>query len=318
MSRGRRFTISALIVIAVVLLSWGGVNFLGIPDFISGFWRHEISPGAPPGRGQPPLQADGGALEKAGPAANRLQVVKRIPKEASSSLDRTQGLPPSPPLPEVPARLDQKQRRQAFQLNKSVDHIVLKDEPFQVDGQKLTIGSILKHLNGKTGKAGQSAPLPGIEEHDLTADTDNSRTPEQAQSTQKLAYYGVRVVRPGENLWNIDYAIIREYFARRQILLPAVADEPAPDGRSSGIGRLLKFIQGVVYIYNVKEHRLETNPNLIHPSAIVVFFKISDLFAALNQLQPGDLQMLHYVRDSLRLKGPGESKELLNQQVLRN
>lgn len=317
MSRRRRFTISALIVIAVVLLSWGGVNYWGIPHFISDLGRRAISPGAPPGPGQPPLQADGGVLEKAVPAVNGRQVVKRIPKEASS-LDRSQALPPSPPLPEVPVRSDQKQRRQAFQLNKSVDHIVLKDEPFQVDGQKLTIGAILNHLDGKTGKAGQQASLSRIQEHDLAADSGNSPPRMQAQSPEKLDYYGVRVVRPGENLWNIDYAIIREYFARRHILLPAVADEPAPDGRSSGIGRLLKFIQGVVYIYNVQEHRLETNPNLIHPSAVVVFFKISDLFAALNQLQPSDLRMLHYVRDTLRLKGPGESKELLNQQVLRN
>ena len=87
-------------------------------------------------------------------------------------------------------------------------------------------------------------------------------------------------------------------------------------GQSSGIGRLLKFIEGVVYVYNLNQNRLERDLNLIHPNEIIVFFKISDLFEALDRLQPNDFQNLRYVSNSLRLEHSGQCTDLLDRRAL--
>lgn len=292
MSRRRKIVVFSVIVIVIGLSSWVGVDYFHHQQHLAG-----------------------GKASRSSPATAKPQpVLKQVPN-AASALHHSEVLPPSPPLPKVPVHSTQKQRREAFQLYKSVDHILLKNEPFEVDGKKLTIAGIMKRLEGKTAHPVVS---PRLEEYNLTANGGGAPAEVRKQIPQTPVYYGVRIVRPGENLWNIDYAIIREYFARRHVILPMIADEPAPDGYSSGVGRLLLFLQGVVYIYNVQKDCLVTNPNLIHPSAIVVFFKISDLFAALNKLQPQDLPMLHYVKNTLRLEGSGENKELLSQQVLRH
>jgi hypothetical protein len=133
---------------------------------------------------------------------------------------------------------------------------------------------------------------------------------------QSQGYYGVRHVRPAENVWSIHHAMIREYFARRGIILPKDADMPAPDGRSSGIGKLLKFIEGAVYVYNLDQRRFEKDLGSLQPYSIVVFFKISDFFAALDGLQPRDLASIRYVSNSLRLERNRETRDLLDRRAL--
>jgi hypothetical protein len=130
-------------------------------------------------------------------------------------------------------------------------------------------------------------------------------------------YFGVRIVRPGENIWNIHYEIFREYFKHRDIDLPAQADEPLPDGSSSGVGRLLKFTENVVYVYNVEENRLESNIDLIHPDNLIVFFKASDLFDALDRIGKEDIQWLRYIARRLKLNRPEVQKELLREEELK-
>jgi hypothetical protein len=218
------------------------------------------------------------------------------------------GLPPSPPLPDLSLQATQTERRRAFHLEKSVDHIVQRDEPFDAAGGKFTIDE----LEQKLGRPPEPRPiLSTIEESDIGG---LIRKPVQEGGTGRKpgsSYYGVRVVRAGENLWDIHHAIIREYFERRQVTLPMNADQPMPDGRSSGVGRLLKFIEGVVRIYNVQYQRAESDLNLIHPEHMLIYFKISELFDALDQLNAEDLRWLRYVRHQLLLDRPQEQRELL-------
>ena len=217
-------------------------------------------------------------------------------------------LPPSPPLPAIPPDASQVERREAFQLRESVDHIVRKDEPFEVGGKKITIGDIL------------GAPpevFPSIVEKDIGSMVRRPIFPGSSSSPgQGHGYYGVRHVRPAENIWGIHHAMIREYFARRRIILPKDADKPASDGRSSGVGKLLKFIEGIVYVYNLDKHSFEKDPDRIQPYSIIVFFKISDFFAALDDLQPQDLASIRYVSNSLRLERNRETRDLLDRRAL--
>lgn len=310
MPKRQKFIIFSMIVLAVVLLSWVTIEQLQLP----------VQERASPQRGspavatptsQPSAKLDAKDLETLN-SLKRIAIPKPISGEGGSD-GQVQNLPPAPPLPAVPPQYNQKQRREAFQLKESVDHIVLKDEPFEVNGKKITIAEIEGRVKGK---AEQVELLPAIRESDVGGVIRKPVAGISAPPAQAPSYYGVRVVRPGENIWNIHYAIVREYFARRHVSLPMIADEPAPDGRSSGIGRLLKFIEGVVYVYNIQQNRLESDLNVVHPYGILIFFKISDLFAALDQLKPADLPRLRYVNNSLQVQGPAETRDLLDRRAL--
>ncbi len=71
----------------------------------------------------------------------------------------------------------------------------------------------------------------------------------------RLTTYGVYVVQPGDNIWNIHFRMLKEYYARKGIRLGHNADEPESSGLSSGVGKILKFSEAMVIIYNLKEKR---------------------------------------------------------------
>jgi hypothetical protein len=223
-------------------------------------------------------------------------IVKPVPQPDSQPIGQAVNLPPSPPLPQVPPESGQGERKQAFGLENSVDHIILKDEPFEIAGKTYTIDGIQSEIQKSRTQmqtAGSSAPVG--------ADTP---------------YYGVHIVQPSENVWKIHFEILREYLARRQVILPPNADRPLPGGRSSGVSRLLKFIESVVIVYNAGENRVEKNINLIHPQSFIIFFKISDLFKALDQMQAEDWKWLRYVRGSIRVNRQGQSVEVIDRHSL--
>ncbi len=217
-------------------------------------------------------------------------IVRAIPKPEE------QELPPSPALPQVPVETSQEQRKEAFGLSNSVDHVLLKDEPFELGGKTLTIDGIQSDMRGQRGEG-----APGA-----AAQAGGADSP----------YYAVRIVRPADNVWKIHYAILQEYLARRQVILPKNADRKLPNGRSSSVGKLLKFIESVVTVYNVDQSKIEKNINVIYPGSLVVFFKISDLFKALDKLQSDDWKWIRYVKGTIRLDRPQEPIELLDRRSL--
>jgi len=223
-------------------------------------------------------------------------IVRPVPQPDREPIEQTVNLPPSPPLPEVPPEASQGERKQAFGLENSVDHIILKDEPFEVAGKTYTIDKIQSEIQKSR--------------------TQTQTAADSARTGSDTPYYGVRIVQPSESVWKIHFGILREYLARRQIILPPNADRPLPGGRSSGVSRLLKFIESVVIVYNAGENRVEKNINLIHPHSFIIFFKISDLFKALDQMQPEDWKWLRYVRGSIRLNRQGESVEVIDRRSL--
>jgi hypothetical protein len=230
------------------------------------------------------------------PEPVRPPMLRPIPKPGLESADKAFDLPPSPPLPQVPAESSQSERKQAFGLGNSVDHIILKDEPFEVAGKTFTIDHIQSEIQGSKT---QFDPATG-----------------QPPAGPEAPYYGVRIVQPSENVWKIHFGILREYLARRQVILPKNADRPLPGGRSSGVSRLLKFIESVVVVYNTSDNRIEKNINLVQPHSVVIFFKISDLFKALDQMQPEDWKWLRYVKGSIRVNRPGQTVELIDRRSL--
>jgi hypothetical protein len=111
---------------------------------------------------------------------------------------------------------------------------------------------------------------------------------------QKVAAWGVHLVRPGDNLWHIHYALLREYMGKRGVNLPAGADQPTPQGRSSGVGKVLKFAENMVGVYNLKTGHMDRDLNLLEPGEKVVVFNLSEIFEQLARVEPADLDGVLY------------------------
>lgn len=260
-----------------------------------------------------------GALTQGAVPMGVEQVRKPVPVEV---------VPPTPnPLeaapstyPEVSPQASQQERKEAFGLKTSVDHVVQAQEPFSAHGRQWTVEEIQRRLAAQASQTPQAPGAPQARRNEDIAlggyvpkpmPSGISGTP-----SQHTIYYGVRLVRPGENVWKIHYGVIREYFARRGIALPPRADQPRSDGRSSGLGRLLKFLESIVHVYDTQHNRLVDDINLLQPQNLIVFFNISEVFAALDQLNAQDLEALRYLGSTLQLRGPTQSRVLLNRKDL--
>lgn len=300
----KRFRIAALMVSFLLFV---GLVLVRQED-LSDLWRRVIRSGHRDASSPhtPPRQEDAPGLPESR-SHSQGPVLRQVPQPEPPATDRTIDLPPSPPLPQVPPESNQEERKQAFGLPESLDHVVMKEEAFQIDGRPYTIGDIQDRIQGTA----RGAPESGGQVQEGGA---GPAVTGPVPGAKDSPYYGVRIVRPSENVWKINFGILREYLARRQVILPPNADQPLADGRSSGVGRLLKFIESVVTVYNVRENRPARTIDLVYPNSIVVFFKISDLFNALDQLQPEDWQWIRYVGGSIRLEHPQESREILHRR----
>ncbi|MCE5243780.1 MAG: hypothetical protein ABFD98_19530 [Syntrophobacteraceae bacterium] len=303
-----------LLVIAVLTLVY--------VDHLGDTWRSLVSrfqawiPSQP---ATPPAEPPAG---RGGDAATQPTVRQPVPTAApadtpaddaaKASARPENALPPSPPLPQVPPEASQAERHTAFGLFKSVDYIVLRDEPFEVAGQQWTVRRMQTDLLG----IGNFQPVvPAIEENAIGSSVRKSINAPQSLAAHRI-YYGIRVVRPHESLWGIHYAILREYLARRQIDIPANADQPLSDGRSSGVGRVLKFFEGIVSIYDFKDVHAKLDIDEIRPHSMIVFFRISDVFNALDQVRAEDINRLRFIGDMLRLVHPEQGRDLVNRKSL--
>jgi len=185
-----------------------------------------------------------------------------------------------------------------------------------VPEQQCLIREKLAEKDRESEEQGVYPVLPNVVEKDIPSML-RKRIPGAAGANEAFpGFYGVKVVRPGENLWNIHYNILREYFARRGVNLPRHADEPQPDGRSSSVGRILKFLEGAVQVYSIPENRLVRDLDRIHPDDLIVFFNISDVFSVLDNLQPEELRWIRYIAGRLQLERPEGSRELITRKDL--
>ncbi|MBC8247907.1 MAG: hypothetical protein H8E81_10000, partial [Deltaproteobacteria bacterium] len=122
---------------------------------------------------------------------------------------------------------------------------------------------------------------------------------------EKPEAYGIYVVQNGDNIWDVHFAFLTEYFTSRGIVLSRTADEPDVGGKSSGVGKILKFSENMVYIYNTRDRRLEMDINMIHPLSKIVVFNMGKVFELLDRLAYGDIEKIEFDGDNLWL--PAES-----------
>jgi hypothetical protein len=102
------------------------------------------------------------------------------------------------------------------------------------------------------------------------------------------------VVRPNDNIWNIHFNFLKDLFRHKGIAISPLADEPTPTGRSSGVGKLLKFSENMVAIYNIREHRLDANLDRITPDSKVVVFNFNKVFDMLDQIDYRNINHIQF------------------------
>ncbi len=176
------------------------------------------------------------------------------------------------------------QRKAEFGLDKGIDMIVQSDESVKIGNTTVSMQEIRDKIRLQSG---------AIVEKEITAQGGDPKT--QVES------FGVHVVQPKDNIWNIHFQFLKDYFAHRGITLAPRADEPTRPGGSSGVGKILKFSEGIVYIYNVTERKLDMDLNLIEPFSKIVVYSMTDVFALLDQIDYSNVNRIQFDGETIWL-----------------
>ncbi len=116
-----------------------------------------------------------------------------------------------------------------------------------------------------------------------------------------MGAYGIHVVKSEDNIWNIHFQFLKSYFNKRGITVSPVADEPLQSGKSSGVGKLLKFSENMVHIYNLKTRQLDQNLDTIEPLSKVVVFNLGQVFTLLNTINYNQINHIEFDGETLWL-----------------
>lgn len=168
-------------------------------------------------------------------------------------------------------------RKKNIGLNNSVDLVVKSNETFTVGGNTVSMEKVIEQAFAGKGKV-------------LEKELDESG----AQKPVALITYGVYVVQAGDNIWNIHFRMLKEYYTRKGIRLGKNADEPESSGMSSGVGKILKFSETMVIIYNLKEKKVTADINIIDPLSKVVIYNMDEIFALLEQIDFNHVDRLRF------------------------
>lgn len=155
-------------------------------------------------------------------------------------------------------------RKEAYNINKGVDIIVKSDETLKIGDTKVPMQEIIDQIEMEQG---------AIVEKDVVANDSDIK-----------GDYGIYIVQRGDNIWNIHFRFLKDHLEHKGVSIAPLADEPTPSGFSSGVGKLLKFSEKMVYIYNLRERKLDFNLNMIHPLSKIVVYNMAQVFALLNQI----------------------------------
>lgn len=168
-------------------------------------------------------------------------------------------------------------RKKDLGLNNSVDLVVKSNESFTVGANTISMEKVIEQAFARKGNV-------------LEKELDESG----AQRPETLTTYGVYVVQPGDNIWNIHFRMLKDYYTRKGIIIGETADEPESSGQSSGVGKILKFSEALVIIFNLKEQKITADINIIDPLSKVVIYNMDEIFALLEQIDFNHVDRLRF------------------------
>jgi len=102
------------------------------------------------------------------------------------------------------------------------------------------------------------------------------------------------VVQPNDNIWNIHFNILKEYYESQGINVSPKADEPMQKGLSSGVGKILKFSETMVVIYNMVDKKVSTSIDLLEPLSKVVVYNMDEVFSLLSKINYENIDRLQF------------------------
>ncbi|MCJ7680770.1 MAG: hypothetical protein MUP70_08595 [Candidatus Aminicenantes bacterium] len=179
------------------------------------------------------------------------------------------------------------QRKDVYGINKGLDMIAKPEESIKVGEATVSMQEIIDKIKLEQGKIVEKEidrPLP-------TEGTKASAPTEDV--------YGIYIVQPGDNIWNIHFQFLKDYFEHRGIALSPMADEPDRKGLSSGVGKLLKFSEKIIYIYNLRDRKIDMDLSLIHPLSKVVVFKMKQIFTLLDGIDYNRVNRIQFDGETL-------------------
>jgi hypothetical protein len=242
---GKKKQVSNRVYISVVIGS------LAMTLIIAGiFYRHGKNP------------------EKAADTSARMQtaITAAIPVPAPPQIIDYNGLEKNTAMDDLLQK-----RKDRYGIDTGLDVIIQSDEKFKIGDTTLSMQKILEKIRLKHGDIlEKTLDLAGMD----AAPPEDGRT----------EIFGIYVVRPGDNIWNIHFNFLKDYLDHKNITVAPMADEPDKLGSSSGIGKLLKFSETMIHIYNIEERRLDVDLDLIQPLNKLVVYNMTQIFALLSQV----------------------------------
>jgi hypothetical protein len=175
------------------------------------------------------------------------------------------------------------QRKADLGVEESIDLVLKADEALKLGDTTVSMEEILSHIRLQRGD---------IIENDLQ---EKALKEEEADAE----VYGIHVVKPDDNIWNIHFRFLKDYFEKRGITLSPRSDEATATGYSSGVGKILKFSENMVYVYNVRDRSLDVDLNLIHPLSKVIVFDMGRVFALLEQIDYENVNRIQFDGETL-------------------
>ncbi|MDY6903751.1 MAG: hypothetical protein SWH61_03605 [Thermodesulfobacteriota bacterium] len=168
-------------------------------------------------------------------------------------------------------------RKEKYGLEDSVDMVAKADEAVRVGDHTVSMETIQEQSALGKGRVVET-DLPG----GLSVNPENTTE------------YGIHVVQPGENIWDIHFQLLKDYFEEKDVSLSPLADEPAKNGTSSGIGKILKFSENSVIIYNLNKNKIEIDLDIIHPLEKIVVYQMDELFSLLDRIDYKNIRKLEF------------------------
>lgn len=172
-------------------------------------------------------------------------------------------------------------RKTKYGVEKSVDIIVKSDESLKIGDSIVPMQEILDKIRIKSGDI-------------IEKDIEGATLPDG-----RIRAFGIYVVKPEDNIWNIHFKFLKDYFDHKGVALAPLADEPDRKGFSSGIGKILKFSEKIVTIYNIKERKIAVNLNLIYPLSKVVVYNMDRIFALLDRIDYNNANHIQFDGETL-------------------